>query len=395
MDADALGVLGHELRAPLTGILGLATYVLEEETDLPKAVHEKLALIQDDAGYLLGMLDGLLLSMRGASGAEAEEARVLEPLRVVDRLLASMRPNARRKGIDLVLEAVGDLPTRVFLPIRMLRQILTNLLANAIRHTERGEVRVRVEALDGRELAVTVADSGSGVPVAERQRIFQRYVQAAGQGPRPGLGLGLWLAAQLAEALGGAIDLSSQTAAGSAFRVRLPLRPAGTARDPTPTRAAPVLPADLGPDPARPLVGRRILVVDDAPSTRLLLAAWLKRQGVRVSLAADASQALAAMVAAAGPLDAVLIEWRLGGNVAPPGAATSGDGGAVLSALRQAGCAALAIALASDAWPSSVQARAAGFAAVLSQPIVFAELQVILAERLAKVATGRYEKSDS
>ena len=88
MDADALGVLGHELRAPLTGILGLVTYVLDEEAALPDGVRDKLALVQDDAGYLLGMLDGLLLSMRGTVGAPAEEFRVLEPLRVLDRLLA-------------------------------------------------------------------------------------------------------------------------------------------------------------------------------------------------------------------------------------------------------------------------------------------------------------------
>jgi CheY-like chemotaxis protein len=220
---------------------------------------------------------------------------------IIDGSLGLMAETAAAKGIALTLEAAADLPVAVLADPLRVRQILLNLLGNAIKFTPAGgRVTLSVSWRGPRNgLQLSVADTGPGVPIAIRPYLFQDFAQRPfDMAASEGTGLGLAICASLAQAMGGTICyLPAPDAVGSVFTVALPLPLAELPSDPPP---------DRDPTP-RPAPGLRVLVVDDVASNRRLAEALLQQAGYIVQLAEDGESAIAAV--AQGPVpDIVLMD---------------------------------------------------------------------------------------
>lgn len=217
-----MAVMSHELRTPLNAIMGYQE-LLEHGVVGPvtERQREQLGRIGQSAHHLLQLIEQVLALSRIEGGVEevASETVLLPDL--VRHVVELVQPLADRKGLDLAVHAEAAHVVRTD-PVR-LRQVLLNLLSNAVKFTERGGVRVELETGES-WVAITVRDTGPGIPAEERERIFEPFVQGAGDGVgrAPGTGLGLTVARQLAELLGGSLSLESQPGVGSAFTVRLP-----------------------------------------------------------------------------------------------------------------------------------------------------------------------------
>ncbi len=292
--------ISHELRTPLNAILGYAQ-LLESDPSLPEHRHGAVAVIRRSSEHLADLIEGLLDISKIEAG-RLEVCRDSTNFReLLEQMATIFRREAEAKGLGFVADIGDDLPQQVHADERRLRQILMNLLSNAVRFTDRGEVRFRVRFRN--EVATfTVEDTGRGIPAGDRERIFQPFERLEDpRRPVPGTGLGLTITRLLVELLGGELRLDSEVGSGSRFRVRLMLPRIAGARPVTAQRRV------YGYRGRR----RHVLIVDDNPEHRALLADALKPLGFTVSLAESGTAALAA-VAAASP-DAVLIDVAMPG----------------------------------------------------------------------------------
>lgn len=275
--AAFVAMMGHELRTPLTAIIGLAESL--EQTDMCAPARADLATIRMAATDLTGVLSDVLDHAQ-LQGGRLTLARAQVPL--PDLLAAQVQEGAAwaaERGLFLRLEIEGDAP-----PLRLgdpdrLRQILRNLIGNALRFTLHGGVTVTLCLAATDRVAIEVADTGIGIAPADQDRIFDPFVQLDDRMGRVhgGRGLGLSLARKLAQAMGGTLTVQSQPGQGSTFRLDLPL----------PAMAAP------GPAPsALDLTGAPVLVADDNAANRKLLQVILTRLGADVTLAQDGRAAL-------------------------------------------------------------------------------------------------------
>jgi signal transduction histidine kinase/DNA-binding response OmpR family regulator/uncharacterized membrane protein YqjE len=291
-----LATMSHEIRTPMNGVLGMME-VLEAE-GLREGQGRTLATMRESAQSLLRIIDDLLdFSKIEAGGLELEEA-AFSLSGLVDGVVATLRSQAERKGLSLVAATapgstdalIGD-PTRV-------RQILFNLLGNALKFTERGGamIRARTEPLgEGRtRVILSVGDTGIGMSEAQQARLFQPFSQADSSTTRRygGTGLGLSIVRRLAQLMGGDVAVESSAGAGSTFTVTLDLM---AAPPDSPLVDLPPL-AALGdaPVPLPPTAGSAVLVVDDHPINREVLVRQLLALGVTADPAADGIEGLQA-----------------------------------------------------------------------------------------------------
>lgn len=284
-----LALVSHELRTPLTTILGEADLALRGEGGDPRP---RLERIRDAGRALRALVEDLLDVGRIEAGDVRLEARPFSPAGVVREVAEAFRARAEAKGLLLRVEA-GAGPEVLGDPIRV-RQILWNLLDNAIKFTERGWVAVRSGAGPEGGVRFEVEDTGPGIPAADRERVFRAFEQGEALDRRhhPGAGLGLPICRSLAGLMGGTVAVADGAEGGARFRVDLPLPPA---------EAGP--PADLR--------GLRVLVAEDNPLNRSLARAFLETLGCRVEEAADGEAALAAW--SRGRPDAVLLDCQMPG----------------------------------------------------------------------------------
>ncbi len=278
-----VAMLSHEIRTPLNGILGMAQ--LLERSALTPQQSAQIGLMQRSGRHLLELVNDMLDLARIESGKLLIAQQPLALRATLDEVCRLLAGQAVAKGLHFELQLNEDLPQRCLGDAARLRQVLHNLIGNAIKFTETG--RVSVEAgLQGGRLRVSVSDSGEGIPASELERIFAPFEQIGSDRlqEREGTGLGLAISRELVRAMGGELLCQSSPGQGSRFSFDLPFRPCEGA-----------LPEPAGPRtvPALPLLHGRVLLVEDDPVNMLVASSMLERCGLQVEQAENGSQALA------------------------------------------------------------------------------------------------------
>jgi signal transduction histidine kinase len=218
-----LAALSHELRTPLNAILGFTDVLLSEvDGPLSDEARENLTIVRTSGGHLRALINDILDLSALESGELRLECRVIDILPVAAEVVRECEVTAHAKGIEI--EIVGK-PATAYADARRVRQIIGNIVGNAVKFTERGNVRVRVDPRDG-GVAVSIADTGPGIAPEEREAIYQEYFQSPdAERRRVGTGLGLAITRRLVQMHRGFIDLRSELGKGSMFTVVLPARP--------------------------------------------------------------------------------------------------------------------------------------------------------------------------
>jgi signal transduction histidine kinase/purine-cytosine permease-like protein len=283
-----ISTISHELRTPLNSILGYAQ-LLQEDPDMAPHRSQAIRVIHRGGEHLLSLIEGTLDIARIESGKLKLDVRPMAFADTVREVASMFELQAAAKGLRFVHEPAPRLPATVRADEKRLRQILINLLGNAVKFTREGEVRMRVQY--AREMAVfEVCDTGPGMNAQELERVFEPFARgqqadSASAAGGTGTGLGLTIAKMLTDLMGGELTLRSTPGQGTVFTVRLflpELREAAVS-------VAPVAPPVTGYEGPR----RRVLVVDNEESDRELIARWLQPLGFEVLLATSGHDALA------------------------------------------------------------------------------------------------------
>jgi signal transduction histidine kinase/ActR/RegA family two-component response regulator len=293
-----LATMSHEIRTPMNGIIGLVRLLLDGRLDAEQRDHADT--IRYSAEALLAILDDILDFSKLEAGKLSIEAVPFELPLLMSKVTELMRPRAEDKGLTLTLALDPSVPAAVRADPTRLRQILLNLIGNAVKFTETGGIQVRMTAPNSR-LVIEIADSGIGIPPEVQARLFSEFTQGDGSIARRfgGTGLGLAICRRLTELMGGSISVDSAPGRGSTFRVELPLVPASLAEVERgqATQAIPDLP---------PL---RILLAEDNLVNQKVAATLLTRAGHKVTVATDGHEAVE--LAASQLFDAVLMDMQM------------------------------------------------------------------------------------
>lgn len=287
-----LATMSHELRTPMNAVLGMTDLALAETVS--ENVREYLQTAKESAQHLLGLLNELLDFSRLESGRFELERAAFNLPNTIQQVLKLLAPKASEKRLELVCDLAEDLPENVVGDARRLRQILMNLVGNAIKFTLRGEVlvraRVRQRAEDCARLELSVSDTGIGIPPELQERVFAPFVQADCSTTRRfgGTGLGLAISRKLVELMGGRISVQSETGSGSTFTFGLQLP---IAREPVPSPLTNARPENVAPDREQ-LRDLPVLLVAEQISSRLVLQRILASWSMQVDTADEVPAAL-------------------------------------------------------------------------------------------------------
>ncbi len=389
--SEFLANMSHEIRTPMTAILGFADSLAEPglaEADRQDAI----ATIRRNGEHLLQILNDILdLSKIEASRLEVERI-ACSPCQVIEDVVSLMRTRAEAKALTLRAEYASEMPASIHTDPTRLRQILLNLVGNAVKFTAAGEVRILARLVgaadpDGARLQIDVIDTGMGMTAEQVSRLFEPFTQGDASTTRSfgGTGLGLAISRRLARMLGGDIAVESAPGRGSTFRLTVatgPLAAVPMIRRPQEATGDVKPRPDDGPACGpRKRISARVLLAEDGPDNQRLISAILRRAGAEVTVVENGQVAVDAALAAQGegrPFDIILMDMQM----------PVLDGYAAAGRLRRAGYAGTIIALTAHAMSDDCRkCLDAGCDDYIAKPIDRAAFLETVSKHLAALTT--------
>ena len=280
-----LANMSHEIRTPMNGVIGFTELLLQDE---PRhAQRTKLELILESSQSMMELLNDILDFSRIEAGQMVLEPEPVNLQKKLQSSVAALHALAERKGLPVSVIVDPALPQMILCDRLRLRQIIVNLLANAIKFTHEGHITIRAIKLPDAVLRIEVEDTGIGIAHDRQTAIFREFVQAHGAAAQRhgGSGLGLAICDKLARLMGGQVVLRSSPGEGTIVALQIPLVAAeGKAMAPAPTMMDP---------PVRAAIARRILLVEDHDINQLLVSEMLERLGHEVAIASNGAEAIA------------------------------------------------------------------------------------------------------
>ncbi len=293
---EFLANMSHEIRTPLNGIMGFTEVLMNDLSDVSEDdKSDYLTTIHRSGSHLVELINDILDISKIEAGRFELDRVECSPHQIIADVVAALRVQAREKGLQLDYDLATALPATIHSDPPRLRQLLMNLVGNAIKFTEEGSIRITAGMASNspNQLQVEVADTGIGIPYEKLEAIFDPFSQADNSVTRRfgGTGLGLSISRRIAEALGGRLTVQSEINSGSVFRATIDTGSvAGTAM--IESADAPTTASQAAPTSDVNLSGHRILVVDDGDTNRKLIQLILRRAGAEVSAAKDGLEAI-------------------------------------------------------------------------------------------------------
>ncbi len=291
--AEFLATMSHELRTPMNGVVGMAELLLLDT--LTQSQRDMVATMRDSGQALVALVNDILDYSKIEAGGRPLRLEPVDVSASLRDVLAVLAHEARRKGLEVRLH---DTPVHAQADADALRQVLFNLVGNAVKFTAHGEIDLRVVAFEGR-CVVRVRDTGVGIPLDAVPQLFRRFAQAGAgtQQGKAGTGLGLAISKKLVESMNGQLGVERVEGPGSCFVVSLPL-----------ADGAPVAVKDGAPAPA-PVAPLRILVAEDNPINQRVSVGLLERLGHTACVAKDGVEAV--KLASASTFDLILMDVQM------------------------------------------------------------------------------------